>query len=292
MAIYNLGSINIDYFYQVEHLPAPGETISAIEYMVNLGGKGLNTSVAAQRAGADVRHVGAVGRDDAVVRRMLAELGVDDTRVVGVEAQTGHAVVYVDAASENSIVIFGGANQAIDETNVRAGLDGAGPGDWLLLQNETNANELGLKIAREKGMKVALVAAPFETGALVDLIGQVDLVSMNRTETAQYEAALGQAVREVQGPAFLLTYGAEGSVFIDGESETRVAAFAVDAVDTTAAGDTFFGTFLAQHAAGAGIKEAMRFASAAAAVKVTRKGAAKAIPKAEEVRVFLRSVSE
>lgn len=286
MTLYNLGSINTDYVYSLDHLPTPGETLSARDFQVNLGGKGVNISVAMMRAGADVCHIGAIGADDASVVAMLTQQGVDLGAIDKIAGVTGHAVVYVDAQSENQIVIVGGANQAISESHIRNSLADAGPGDWLVLQNETNANETGLKIAREKGMKVALVAAPFDARTLPDLILRVDLVSMNTSETAQFEQAVGQPFRDVSGPDFLMTYGAEGAEFVGAHASARISSHRVEAVDTTGAGDTFFGSFLAKRAQGLSLDDALSYANAAAALQVQRKGAAIAIPSQEEVAAF------
>ncbi len=285
--IFNLGSINIDYVYTLKRLPKPGETLSASRMSVFPGGKGLNMSVAIRRSGGDVCHVGAVGRGDGQVRAMLAELGIQDSHIIDVDVPTGHAIVYLDESSENQIVILGGANQAITEEHVRDSLQGAGPGDWLLLQNETNANRIGLRVAREKGMKVALVAAPFDAGTLPDLIREVDLVSMNRSETAEFERTTGQTVGHFEGPDFLITYGSDGASFVGSGLSESVAAHAVKPVDTTGAGDTFFGAFMALYSQGESIGAAMRYASAAAALQVQRPGAAVAIPTRAQVLEFL-----
>lgn len=285
--IYNIGSVNTDYVYRLPHLPKPGETLKAQEFGVNLGGKGLNISVAIARAGGDVRHVGAIGDGDSKVLAMLREQGVDCATIAQVDAVTGHAVVYVDDRSENQIVIVGGANHAISEQHIRNSLSDAVPGDWLVLQNETNANEIGLKVAREKGMKVALVAAPFDVQTLPDLILRVDLVSMNKTETQQFEQAVGQSCQDIKGPDFLLTYGADGAAFISRSDELRVASYPVQAVDTTGAGDTFFGAFMAKYAQSTPLSAALTYASAAAALQVQHPGAAVAIPTEAEVQAFL-----
>ncbi len=286
MTLYNLGSINTDYVYSLDHLPAPGETLRAHEFQIGLGGKGLNISVAMMRAGAPVSHIGAIGVGDTNVISMLTQQGVDLAAVDKIDGVTGHAVVYVDAQSENQIVIVGGANQAITETHIRNSLADAGPEDWLVLQNETNANELGLTVAREKGMKVALVAAPFDAQTLPDLILRVDLVSMNRSETEEFERAIGRSFREAAGPDFLLTYGSDGAEYVGSRGSARISAHTVDAVDTTGAGDTFFGSFLAKYALGLPLEEALSYANAAAALQVQRKGAAVAIPSHEEVVAF------
>jgi len=287
MAIYTLGSINIDHVYRVEALPRPGETVSSIDYMVAMGGKGLNMSVAAHRAGGNVRHVGLIGTGDRFVRQQIAELGLNLELISEVEAPTGHAIIYVDAGSENCIVIHGGANWRFSESLIRDALKDADPRDWLLLQNETNANEIGIKVAREKGMRIALVAAPFNVEAMPDQIGQVDLVSMNETETGLYEAAIGRSIKEIEGPDFLITYGKGGAVFHRQGEEMHVPAFSVETVDTTGAGDTFFGAFLAKYGSGAPVADAMRYGSAAAALMVQREGATIAIPAASDVEAFL-----
>lgn len=291
MKLYNIGSINKDFVYRLSRLPAPGETLAAQDFSVSLGGKGTNISVAVARAGGSVCHIGAVGQGDQDILDMLQSQGVDCGAIDRVSAVTGHAVVYVDDNSENQIVIVGGANHAISEAHIRASLAGAVAGDWLLLQNETTANDMGLKIAREKGMKVALVAAPFDAETLPDLIQRVDFVSMNKTEIHEFEAAIGRPFRQVDGTDFLITYGADGAEFVSGGVETKIAAHKVTPVDTTGAGDTFFGAFMAKYAAGDTVADAMTYASAAAALQVQRLGASVAIPQDAEVQTLLKAAS-
>lgn len=292
MKIYNIGSVNCDHVYRVDRLPQPGETLQAHRYQLNLGGKGLNISVAAMRAGAQIRHIGAIGAGDDKVQSLMREQGIDCTAIAQVDTITGHAIVYVDDKSENEIVIFGGANHALTETHIRSNLADASEGDWLVLQNETNANEIGLKVAREKGMKVALVAAPFDIKTMPDLIRRVDLASMNTTETEEFEKAIGTSYRNVTGPSFLITYGTKGAEFFNQDLEIRMDAFEVTAIDTTGAGDTFFGSFLAKYAAGQTVKQALSYASASAALQVQRQGASIAIPAEDDVLAFLHLHSQ
>ena len=290
MTIYNLGSINIDHIYQMEELPKPGETLSALSLSTLLGGKGMNISVALKRAGADVRHIGAVGAEDAKVRGFMQAFGLDLTHIRGVAQPTGHAMICVDQHAENHIVLFAGANAAFTEDSITAALSEAQSGDWLVMQNETNANEMGLKLAREKGMKIALVAAPFDA-RMPALMDQVDLVSVNKSEVEAYEAAIGGSFRDRKDISFLVTYGADGAEFVSGGQSTRVHAHKVDAVDTTGAGDTFSGGFLAHYAQGASVEESLKFASAMSAVQVQQQGAAVAIPTKADVLAFLESVA-
>ena len=287
MAVYNLGSINIDHVYTMAAFPRPGQTLSADSMVTNLGGKGLNISVALSKAGADVRHIGAVGAEDAQVQSLLAPFDLDLSRVALLAQPTGHAIIYLDQERENQIVIYPGANGAIERAHVAAALADAGPEDWLVLQNETNANDIGLAIAREKGMKVALVAAPFDA-SMPALMEKVDLVSVNEEELRDFEAATGSSFRDRTDMAFLVTYGAEGAEFVAGGETHRVKAHKVTVADTTGAGDTFFGGFMAQYANGASVEDALTFASAMAALQVQSMGAAVAIPDRAEVLAFLK----
>lgn len=288
VTIFNVGSINVDHLYLVERLPEPGETLSARSSMINLGGKGLNASVALSRSGADVRHIGLIGSGDTETRAMIKDLGLAHDLIFDADAPTGHAIIYLDDCSENCIVILGGANLGFTEDLIRTALRDAREGDWLVLQNETNANEMAIKIAREKEMKIALVAAPFDTKTMPGQAGLVDLVSMNETEAELFEAATGVPISEAEGPAFLITYGKKGAMFLSGTVEQFIGAHDVNEVDTTGAGDTFFGAFLTHYVNGAEIDICLAYASAAAALMVRRTGAATVIPVKREVEEFLR----
>ena len=287
MTIYNLGSINIDHLYMLERIPKPGETLSSLEGLTSIGGKGLNISVAAHRSGADVRHIGVVGSADQSVFDMIDGLGLDCTHISQTDAQTGHAIVYVDKNAENSIVVHGGANLLFSEIQIRTALSSAKSNDWLVLQNETNANEIGIAIAREKGMKIALVAAPFDADTMPEQIKKVDLVSMNKTECELFESVTGTPISSLKGIDFLITYGADGAMFLSDGVAQRIASHKVRSVDTTGAGDTFFGVFMAHYTRGICIETALKKANAAAALIVQRKGAALMVPTQKEIDAFL-----
>lgn len=280
--LYNLGSINIDHVYEVADLPKPGETIHSKNYMVNLGGKGLNISVAAHRFGAPVRHIGLVGRNDVTVQNLLARTELDQSLISEIDTPTGHAVIHVDGQSENSITIHGGANQMFTPDYVAASLAQANRNDWLILQNETNANDMAIQEARKRGMRIGLVAAPF-SDALIDQIPLVDLVTMNESESAQFEAKTGQKISAYQDTDFLITLGSKGAIYYaDGKSDS-IDAIPVAPVDTTGAGDTFFGVFMASISGGDTAPEALEYATKAAALMVQRKGAAAVIPTRSEI---------
>jgi len=289
MTIYNLGSINIDHLYMLKRIPKPGETVSSIESLTNIGGKGLNISVAAYRSGADVRHIGIIGSADKFVLDMIADLGLDCALISQIDTRTGHAIVYVDETSENSIVVHSGANFCFSDAQIRTALSNARPNDWLILQNETNANEIGISIAREKGMKIALVAAPFDSETMPEQIKKVDLVSMNKTESELFEVVTGTSVDSLKNVDFLITYGADGAMFLADGVAQRIASHEVRSVDTTGAGDTFFGVFMAHYTNGDCVETALKRANAAAALTVQRKGTASVVPNKKEIDTFLET---
>jgi len=284
MAVFTLGSVNVDHVYRVPHLPAPGETLAAHDLSTMLGGKGANQSVAAARAGAAVRHIGAVGADGRWAVAALAAYGVDVTHVAEVEHPTGHAIIAVNPAGENAILLFPGANRAQSEAEIARALEGAGPGDSLLLQNETSHQAQAARMARERGMRVVYSAAPFSVEAVRAVLPQLTLLAVNAIEAAQLRAALG----DVAGPDLIVTHGAEGAEWIADSGETvTVPAFPVTPLDSTGAGDCFIGSLVAALDSGAGREEALRYAAAAAALQVTRSGTAQAMPLRDEVLAFL-----
>ena len=290
MTIFNLGSINADHFYRLPHLTLPGETLAATAYGRGLGGKGANQSVAAARAGAVVRHIGATGVDGAWMRAELAADGVDCAHVAEVDVASGHAIIMVDASGENSIVLFPGANRAVPLTAVEAALAKAAAGDWLLMQNETSAQVEAVALAKARGVKVAYSAAPFEAEAVRKVLKDLDLLLLNAVEAAQLCEALGTTLDALPVKAVCVTHGAKGAVWHDlaGKTAQEQPAFKVTPVDTTAAGDTFAGYLVAGLAEGMTPPQALRLAAGASALKVTRAGTAAAIPTRAEVDAFLQ----
>lgn len=286
MTILCVGSINVDHVYRVAQHPAPGETLADKGYTAGLGGKGANMSLAAAAAGAAVRHVGALGAEGGWCRDRLAAAGINVSGIAEVGEATGHAVIMVDDAGENIIVIHPGANRALTEIQIDAAIAQAQPGDWLLLQNETNLVPFAARAARAAGLKVAYAAAPFEPLAAAELVEHADLLAVNEVEAAQLASHLGREMSDLPVAEVLVTRGARGAV-LHGATPLEVAAFPVEPVDTTGAGDTFFGYFLAGLDTGAPADAALRRASAASAIQITRPGAADAIPSGAEVDAFL-----
>jgi len=232
--------------------------------------------------------VGAVGPDGGWIAPRLAQAGIDVGHIATVEAATGHAVVLVDDAAENAIVIHGGANRALTEAQIATAVAAAQRGDWFLAQNETNLVAEGFALAKARGLRTAYAAAPFDPTITAGLIGSVDLLAMNEIEAAQLAAHMGIAAEALPVTELVVTLGARGARLSAGGTVTEVPSFPVTPVDTTGAGDCFLGYFLAARDAGAEPEEALRRATAAAAIKVTRPGASEGIPTAAEVTAFLK----
>ncbi len=283
--IFNLGSINADHVYRLAQLPHAGETVTAQGYARLLGGKGANQSIAVARAGGQVVHIGAVGADGDWMVELLSADGVDVRHVRRDQGASGHAVVTVEQSGENAILIHAGANRALRMQDVEAALAEAGPGDWLMLQNETNVQVEAARMAQDRGMRVAYSAAPFDEAALRAVLPHVTLLMVNEGEAAQMTQAMGA----VQVPMLCVTRGARGVLWTEAgcRDAVTIPARKVVPVDTTGAGDTLAGYLVAGLAAGLNPERALQGAVGAAALAVTRPGASGAIPLAAEVAAFL-----
>lgn len=286
MTIYSLGSINIDHVYRVPHLAHPGETLAAIGYSMGLGGKGANQSVAAAQAGARVLHIGAIGKEADWVLGELQGYGVDTSHVQQLATPTGHAIIQVDLAAENTITLFAGANRQITESQVAKVLATARPGDTLLMQNETSAQSASARLAVGIGLRTLYSPAPFELAPLKEVVPYAALLLMNAGEAKEMVAAFGG----LPDCDVIITKGADGAEWHSlGVDPLHIPAFPVIPVDTTGAGDCFAGTIAAALDAGMDRTQALHRAAAASALQVTRPGAAVAMPSRAEVDAFLSS---
>lgn len=287
MAIWNLGSINIDHVYRLDHLPRPGETLAARSHGQGLGGKGANQSIAAARAGAMTHHLGAMGPGDDWIIDRLVDRGICTAGIMRLSDQeTGHAIILLDTDAENAIVIHPGANRAITPPMLEKPMAGIKPRDTLLVQNETSSQVEAARIARNAGARVIYSAAPFDIAAVRAVLPHATILAMNAGEADALFAAQPDDL-PVQG--LLITRGGDGAEYRDLTTGTvhHQPAFVVNPVDTTGAGDTFAGYFAAALDRGDPIPSALRLASGAAALMVTRPGAADAIPGLEEVIAFI-----
>ncbi|WFE75162.1 ribokinase [Roseinatronobacter sp. S2] len=284
MQIWNFGSINIDHVHRLDHLPYAGETLASRDYTVQLGGKGANQSVAAARAGATVRHLGAIGADGLDMRDVMTGYGVDCGGVQVLDGATGHAIIMVDQSGENAIVLHGGANHALALDPLLTALKGAGAGDFLLMQNETAWQPEIAAAAAAAGMKVVYSAAPFSADAVQAVLPFVSMLMMNDIEAQQLQDALGVAIADLPVENVVVTHGAKGASWHGkGRAEIFVPALSVPVLDTTGAGDCFAGALVAALSDGKGPADAMKFAACAAALQVSRAGAASAMPSRAQI---------
>ena len=284
MTLYNLGSINADFVYQVPHLPAPGETLAATSMLRGLGGKGANMSVAAARAAAHVCHIGCVGADGAWAVERLLEYGVDTRFITTQSEATGHAIIAVDSAGENNILLYSGANHALTEPMIGVALSQAQAGDWLLLQNETNNQHYAAVIAKTLGLKVAYAAAPFDASAVEAVLDRLDLLVLNEVEAAQLQRTTGLAADSLPVRDVIVTLGAQGCRWHGQGGSQDFAALPVEPVDTTGAGDTFTGYVLAGLERDMPMAQAISFGIKAAGIMVTRLGTADVIPDLKDLQ--------
>ena len=293
MRVLNFGSLNVDYVYQVDHFVRPGETLSAASRAVKPGGKGLNQSIALARAGANVAHAGCIGAGGDALRAQLAQEGVDTSMLLSVDEMQGHTVIQVNRDGENCILLYGGSNQCVTGAQIADTFAGCAAGDWLVLQNEINRLPAIVDAAFEKGMVIALNPSPCDAKLDAVDFGKLSWLLVNEVEVAQISgsddpgAAWTWLHARYPKLSVLITLGGAGSVAyrVDGDAvETaRQDAFRVRAVDTTAAGDTYTGYFIAGLMAGMPLGACMRRAAKAASIAVTRPGAADSIPMLDEV---------
>lgn len=289
MKVFNVGSINIDSVYRVPHLVQPGETLSSRSLEIVLGGKGANQSVALARAGIPVCHVGRLGKADAWAAEQMRDAGVNVGAVSMIDGPSGHAIIQVDDEGENSIILHGGANQGFSRALLSQALADAESGDWLLMQNECNAMADAFAIAGEKGLSIAFNPAPMTADVGRLPIEQCAVLIVNETEAAALagtddpEAALSLLGERCPDTRLVLTLGSRGALLQRAGERRQQAAEAVQVVDTTGAGDTFVGYFLAGLIQGLDEDAALQRACRAAALAVTIAGATPSIPLASDV---------
>ncbi len=286
MAVFNLGSINADLFYQIPHLLSPGETLASTQHSRGLGGKGANMSVAIARAAARAVHIGAVGPDGRWAVDRLLEYGVDTRNIITMTEPTGHAVIMVDTRGENAILLYPGANQAITETHIDNALKSATELDTFLFQNETSAQVEGATLASSRGMRVVYAAAPFDAGAVQAVLPILDILVMNAVEAKQLTDATGIALGDLPVRDIVVTLGGDGCRWLntDVATDQRFPAIPVTPVDTTGAGDTFTGFLIAGLDRGLPMEQAISLGQQAGAIMVTRHGTADVIPDLKDVQ--------
>ncbi len=301
MKVLCFGSLNIDYTYKVEHFVQKGETLSSSDLKIFSGGKGLNQSVALSKAGAETFHAGAVGKEGKFLVEELLSAGVNTDFVeVNEKISTGHAIIQNSVDGDNCILLFGGANLSITRERAEKVLSNFEKGDVLVLQNEISELEYILSTGKEKGMKVVLNPSPIDEKLLKMPLEKADILILNEVEAGRIlgkEVFDGEKTAEELAEKFpetdiVLTMGEKGSFFKNSEKTVFQPAFKVKAVDTTAAGDTYTGYFVAGITEGMEPEKAMEFAAKASAIAVTKPGASPSVPERAEVEAFGKEVAE
>ena len=290
MKILVFGSLNIDRTYSVEHFVKPCETISATRLDFFCGGKGFNQAVALARAGCDIYFAGALGEDGAMLENALSESNIRLDYLRHVPGPSGHAVIQLDPSGQNCILISAGANGCIDREYIDYVLSNFREGDYIVLQNEIPSVDYIIQAAKERKMTVVFNPSPFNGQIHKCKISSVDYLMINEVEGAELSGtADSKAMKEALHSAYpdtniVLTLGAQGVLCIDRDgSEYSCGIYDVPVVDTTAAGDTFTGFFLAEIIESGDIQKALERASIASGIAVSRKGASPSIPCRGEV---------
>jgi ribokinase len=288
--VLNFGSLNIDYVYSLDHIVTPGETIHSTEFEMFSGGKGLNQSIALSRAGVSVYHAGMVGQDGNLLIDLCRENGINTKYIKTKPVQTGHAIIQIDKQGQNSIILFGGANRQNTKEFVDTVLSDFNEGDMILLQNEINLIDYIIDRAYEKRMIIAMNPSPLDENLLSCDLNKVSIFILNEVEGYQIthqnnsDDILFQLKKDFPEARIVLTLGDKGSVYQYKDKRCTHGVYAVNAVDTTAAGDTFTGYFLASIAGNESIEVALSLASKAAGIAVSKKGTANSIPYMDEVK--------
>ena len=298
-----IGSANIDFIMQLPHLPQKGESVTEGVFRQMYGGKGLNQALAARRAGAPVTPVVSLG-DDSFGQNILATClkeGMDDTAVVlHPDSPCGTAMIYIDENSDNTIGIAMGANALLSVEQVEKAESAIAESGILMLQMEIPDEPMirAVELAKRHDAEVMLNYAPFRKSSLA-LDENIAILIVNETEAGWLTQSRVESVEEAEKAAVRLlekghrlvvvTLGKNGSILADKDGIRRNPAFKIEAVDATAAGDTFCGALAAALVEGMELDAAARLASAAGALCASRLGAQASIPRREEIETFMKS---
>lgn len=292
-SVLDFGSLNYDFVYQVPHMVRPGETLSSTGMEVFCGGKGLNQAIALKKAGANVSLAGAVGEDGEDILNYCRSFGLNVDQVRRVPGKTGHAIIQIDAQAQNSILIYGGANRSHTLPDITAALAPYGPEDILLLQNEVNHVDSLVEEAWKRGMKIVLNPSPWDAALNAVNLTRISVFLVNETEGREITGFQeSQEILKAMGELFpqaevVLTLGESGCYYQKNGRQVYQKALKTKAVDTTAAGDTFAGYYIAGMLKEDPIEERLFRCALAASIAVSREGAAASIPFEDEVEKYM-----
>lgn len=316
MKVLNFGSLNVDYVYKVDRMIKKGETLLTHGREVFPGGKGLNQSIALARAGLDVYHAGIIGTDGDILIETLEGSNVDTSNILRLtDTPSGHTIIQNDKDGDNCILLFGGTNRMVSKEHIDKTIEKFEPGDYIVLQNEINNLDYVIEKAHKKGMKIVFNPSPMEESILELPLEYIDFFFVNEIEAAQLTGVSEQAentkladktnlhesatlieesepgvdslckglLEHFPNAQIILTLGSRGSVYLFKDIKLTQPIYKTEAVDTTAAGDTFTGYFIASIIEGRSPAEALDIASRASSITVSRPGAAPSIPVKSEV---------
>ncbi|GHU17553.1 ribokinase [Spirochaetia bacterium] len=292
MKVLVFGSLNIDLIFSVDHIVRPGETISSSALEKSAGGKGANQAASLAKAGMEVYMAGKIGSDGKFLLELLQSYGVHTDHVAQYEGATGQALIQLDKNRQNAIVLFSGGNALIADDEINRTLEQFGPGDIVVLQNEINCTAELMRTAKKRGLKIYLNPSPYDEGISRLPLDLADVLFVNEIEGAALAALpqgtpfliiLESLVKKFPHAEIILTAGKDGAFY--GFNAIREKGDIIDlpVADTTAAGDTFTGYFIAARARDLPVREALAIACKASSIAVSRKGAMASIPFAEEV---------
>lgn len=291
--ILNFGSLNIDMVYAMPHIVRAGETLSSDELSLFPGGKGLNQSVALSRAGASVYHAGKVGADGDILKNVLVKNNINCDYLSADDEKSGHAIIQVEQKGQNCIILYGGANQKIERAMIDSVLENFDSDDLLVCQNEINNMDYLINSAYERKIPIILNPSPIDNDILKCDLKKLDTIIINEIEGADFtgesepQKICDKLISIAPNLKIVLTIGKDGVLYKDAAGFETHGIFNVKVVDTTAAGDTFLGFFTAVRFAGGTVSHALRAASAASSIAVSRRGATPSIPTMAEVEKFL-----
>ena len=291
--ILDFGSLNIDIIYKVDHIVKEGETISSSAIIQSAGGKGANQAAAAAKANAEVYLAGKIGQDGAFLLDLLNSYNVNTSLVYTYEGQTGQAIIQLDKNSQNSIILFPGGNKLITKDEVDEVLSNFTEGDYILLQNEISNLDYIINAAYKKNMIICLNPSPFN-----DVINNIDLNKVNIIFVNEIEAEtlcgkkentddmINSILDKYNNLEIVLTLGKNGVIYAKGDIRHSFGIYDVEVKDTTAAGDTFTGYFIALRSKGETVEKALEISSKASSITVSKMGAMESIPTYNEVMKY------
>jgi ribokinase len=292
MKILVYGSLNIDLIFAVDHIVSPGETVSSSSLVTSAGGKGANQAAAMAKAGLPVYMAGKVGRDGQFLLDLLQSYGVQTGKVVHYEGATGQALIQVDKNGQNSIVLFSGGNGNVKTEEIHRAIADFDADDIVVLQNEIVHTQEIMESAKKRGMRIYLNPSPYNEKIEALPLDLVDSLFVNEIEAAALAqlpqkstpgVSLDRLVKRFPHAEIILTAGEGGAYYGAGNIREKSEIVRVPVVDTTGAGDTFMGYYIAAREKRCSVTEALGVACKAAAIAVSRSGAMQSIPFKDEV---------